>query len=50
LFDAYFWSLLFSIALLPIDFYYRYRSVCLWVWGKCVGWIKLVFLNFKWFA
>jgi hypothetical protein len=29
LFDAYFWSLLFSIALLPIDFYYRYRSVCL---------------------
>ncbi|KAI6224128.1 7TM GPCR, serpentine receptor class r (Str) family-containing protein [Aphelenchoides besseyi] len=28
LFDAYFWSLLFSIALLPIDFIYRYRSVC----------------------
>ncbi|KAI6180148.1 hypothetical protein M3Y98_00688100 [Aphelenchoides besseyi] len=28
LFDLYFWSILFSIALLPIDFIYRYRSVC----------------------
>lgn len=28
---AYFWSILFPIALIPIDFYYRFRWVCSWV-------------------
>ncbi|KAI6238635.1 hypothetical protein M3Y99_00667800 [Aphelenchoides fujianensis] len=50
LFSWYFWEILIAIALLPIDFFYRFRSVChnVELSTRTLGWLVFVAYFVTW--